>query len=194
MALQHIRKVILAGLIFDCTMEYTDTREGALAVNTFLNHRGADLELTGFEPRKFALKIMLLTKNESELKLLDQIWKTQKEPVRLSVPKRGVFTGFIKNITVNRNGEKEGFDLDVDFWEHIPAPRPAILKQQQKKALAGASTSQTTKTYKVKKGDSYWRIAQKFLGDGRRWKEIFALNKQYAPRRIPIGVVLTVST
>lgn len=194
MALQQIRKVILGGLIFDATMEYDDNREGAIAINQFLNHRGADLELTGFEPRKFMLKILLLNKNEGELPLLDQLWKTQKEPYRLSVPKRGVFTGFMKGIRVNRNGDKEGFDLEVEFWEHIPAPRPTILKNEQKKALAKASTSQTTKSYKVKKGDSYWRIAQKFLGDGRRWKEIFNLNKQYAPRRIPIGVVLTIST
>lgn len=193
MALPQIRKVILAGLIFDATMEYTDTRDAALAVNTFLNHLGADLELTGFEPRKIMLKILLLNANDGELPLLDQLWKTQKDSYRLSVPKRGVFTGFIKGIAVNRNGDKEGFDVEVEFWEHIPAPRPTILKQQQKKALAGASTSLTTKSYKVKKGDSYWKIAQKFLGDGRRWKEIFNLNKQYAPRRIPIGVVLTVS-
>ncbi len=32
------------------------------------------------------------------------------------------------------------------------------------------------RTYRVKPGDSYWRIAQKMLGRGSRWPEIAALN------------------
>lgn len=32
-------------------------------------------------------------------------------------------------------------------------------------------------TYKVVKGDSLWKIAKKFYGDGSKWKDIFELNK-----------------
>lgn len=42
-----------------------------------------------------------------------------------------------------------------------PAPAPA--------SVAG-------RPYKVKSGDSYWRIASQHLGGGRRWKEISDLN------------------
>ena len=35
----------------------------------------------------------------------------------------------------------------------------------------------TTRTYKVKAGDTLTRIAQKELGDGDRWREIFLLNR-----------------
>ena len=33
------------------------------------------------------------------------------------------------------------------------------------------------KTYTVKKGDSLWEIAKKYMGDGSRYKELYSLNK-----------------
>ena len=41
--------------------------------------------------------------------------------------------------------------------------------------MLGAKT--TTRTYKVKAGDTLTKIAQKELGDGDRWREIFLLNR-----------------
>lgn len=40
----------------------------------------------------------------------------------------------------------------------------------------GTNTEQT-KTYTVKKGDCLWNIAQKYLGSGARYTEIYKLNK-----------------
>ncbi|HBN07428.1 MAG TPA: hypothetical protein DD435_01865 [Cyanobacteria bacterium UBA8530] len=33
------------------------------------------------------------------------------------------------------------------------------------------------KEYTIQSGDTLWKIAQKLLGDGKRWKEIYELNK-----------------
>lgn len=40
-----------------------------------------------------------------------------------------------------------------------------------------STNSEQTKTYTVKKGDCLWNIAQKLLGRGSRWQEIYNLNK-----------------
>lgn len=41
-----------------------------------------------------------------------------------------------------------------------------------------STNSEQTKTYTVKKGDCLWSIAQKLLGKGSRWTEIYNLNKK----------------
>lgn len=47
-------------------------------------------------------------------------------------------------------------------------------------------------TYTVKKGDSLWRIAQKQLGKGNRYKEIAALNGLSDPNKIRVGQILKI--
>jgi len=47
-------------------------------------------------------------------------------------------------------------------------------------------------TYTVKSGDILWSIAVKFLGDGKRWKEIAELNGITDPRTLQVGKVLKI--
>ena len=51
-------------------------------------------------------------------------------------------------------------------------------------------------TYIVQKGDSLSKIAQQHLGDGRKWKEIFELNRDQItnPDLIHPGQVLRIPT
>ena len=55
-----------------------------------------------------------------------------------------------------------------------------------------ASSAVTPKTYTVVKGDTLWAVAKQFLGDGKRWPEIHALNKDKVrdPNLIYPGQVL----
>lgn len=55
------------------------------------------------------------------------------------------------------------------------------------------TNTEQTKTYTVKKGDCLWNIAQKYLGNGARYTEIYALNKSVIgsnPNLIYAGQVL----
>lgn len=54
-------------------------------------------------------------------------------------------------------------------------------------------TQPSAATYKVKAGDCLWNIAARELGSGKRWNEIYELNKAIIknPNRIYVGQVLT---
>lgn len=69
------------------------------------------------------------------------------------------------------------------------APRPA-----SKKTTKSTATESKTRTYTVKSGDCLWRIAQKFLGKGSRYTEIYNLNRDKIsnPNLIYPGQVLRI--
>jgi len=58
------------------------------------------------------------------------------------------------------------------------------------KAKAATPPATGPATWKVGRGESLWIIAQRSLGDGKRWKEIAALNPGLNPDRLVQGAVL----
>lgn len=52
----------------------------------------------------------------------------------------------------------------------------------------------TTRDYVVKKGDTLWKIAQSQLGDGKRWNNIYRLNKKKIkdPNRLKAGIKIVI--
>lgn len=69
------------------------------------------------------------------------------------------------------------------------APRPA-----PKKETKNTATESKTRTYTVQSGDCLWRIAQRFLGSGARYPEIYNLNRDKIsnPNLIYTGQVLRI--
>ncbi|MDX8530454.1 5'-nucleotidase C-terminal domain-containing protein [Mesorhizobium sp. VK25A] len=65
-----------------------------------------------------------------------------------------------------------------------PAPAAEPAKPAEAKS---AETSHT-----VAAGDTYWDLAKKAYGDATKWKVISEANKDYKPRRLPLGATLTI--
>ena len=65
------------------------------------------------------------------------------------------------------------------------------LVQSEQAAIDQTADKLMTGTYLVVEGDTLWRIAQTQLGDGKRFKEILALNPQMTKETpLSIGTVL----
>lgn len=131
-------------------------------------------------------------------------WKKEKLPVRY-IYVDGSFT--INELTTIEQFEYKESDGsgDVDFTlslkKYVPfapkkmqivkkatATKPA--KVVKKKVPPRQNVKAEVKTYSLVKGDSLWKIAQRFLGSGTRFREIANLNgiKDSQFRRLPIGL------
>lgn len=69
------------------------------------------------------------------------------------------------------------------------AAKTAASKTTPSKTIEAVS-GQGAKTWKVGPGESLWKIATQTLGDGKRWREIAALNPSVNPDRLTAGQVL----
>ena len=99
---------------------------------------------------------------------------------------------------------KEGRDLAVSItmkeYRYYGTRIMNFLLKEDQPLTASQEESERPVTlpdvnsYTVAKGDTLWAIAKKLLGDGSRWPEIHALNKDKVsnPNRIYPGQVLTI--
>lgn len=88
------------------------------------------------------------------------------------------------------------YELTLKRYVHY-APKQVQIKVQQAQQKAVAQKKQTRpqtkpqpKVHVLKKGETLWALAQKYLGSGTRWREIANLNgiKDSQVRRLPIGL------
>jgi peptidoglycan-associated lipoprotein len=65
---------------------------------------------------------------------------------------------------------------------------------QEKEETVEGEVKVDTKEYTVKKGDSLWIIAQKELGSGHRWNNIYELNKDKIknPKKLRVGQTIVI--
>ncbi|MEM8875033.1 MAG: LysM domain-containing protein [Planctomycetota bacterium] len=76
-------------------------------------------------------------------------------------------------------------DVNADVL-FVETDDPALLEAPV--AYEPVTYQPEPRTYVVRKGDTYYGIAARELGSGRRWQEVAALNPQYPSDRLPIGV------
>lgn len=91
-------------------------------------------------------------------------------------------------------GKVNGISGNVDLNECY-RDLPAEIKRNGKNGFSAASSGGSTskpqgRTYTVKSGDSFWKIAEEQLGDGTRYKELAAYNGMSTNTVIHPGDVL----
>ena len=67
-----------------------------------------------------------------------------------------------------------------------PTPAPAAEPAKP------AETKPAETSHTVAAGDTYWDLARKAYGDATKWKLISEANKDFKPRRLPLGATLTI--
>lgn len=124
-------------------------------------------------------------------------WRNSGEPIRVIV------TGILNmecTIESFNYGEKDATG-DIYYTISLKEYKKIKTKQATVSLVKGATTTstRTTKepsggTYTVKKGDSLWKIAKQFYGNGAEYTKIYNANKDKIknPNVIHIGQVLTI--
>ena len=94
------------------------------------------------------------------------------------------------------SGRVDGISGNVDLNECY-RDLPEAIKRNGKNGFSASSSSgssaskpQTDRTYTVKSGDSFWKIAEEQLGDGTRYRELAAYNGMSTNTVIHPGDVL----
>lgn len=138
-----------------------------------------------FPATKFpGLQVETLTK---PLTLIQQInsWKASKKPVHFIVTACGVdLYATIEDFSYSEEGGDPGtyqYSMTLKEYREITARQVSVNIQSGtatvKKEEPRVDNTVKPKTYTVKSGDCLWSIAQKVMGDGSRYKELYNANK-----------------
>lgn len=128
-----------------------------------------------------------------------QLWRNAGTKLHLLVTR----TPLNLNVYIERLEHRWGSGYgDMDYSITFVAARDLhVYTEAERKQRSVAKTSAAParprppvpKTYTVRPGDNLWAIAKKVLGDGAKWRDIYALNKSVIgadPNKISPGQVL----
>lgn len=130
------------------------------------------------------------------------------EEKRIRIISRGKLdaVAHVTDLTGMQKDRNAQFMIAVVEEVMIPAPEegvsetPALQTTEEpkkiieEKELVESTPKVTTKEYTVQKNDSLWKIAQKEMGSGHRWKYLYEMNKSKIkdPNRLRVGTKLTI--
>ncbi|RRJ62398.1 LysM peptidoglycan-binding domain-containing protein [Paenibacillus oralis] len=135
-------------------------------------------------------------------------WRSEKQPMRLvltgSVGMNINMLVSVENFSWSESGGSPGdISYQIAFKEYrsYAAKIAKVEKGSATKTPTKLLSSKTPnrpdtrvnpKTYTLVAGDSLWKVAKKFLGDGSKYKQIQTLNgiKDSELKRLPIGKVI----
>ena len=103
-------------------------------------------------------------------------WLNNGTPLNLLVTGYPINTDvYVKGYSENVSGAFGDVPYEIRFIEK----KDITIKKTTVKTAAKSTKRTTTKTtkYTIKKGDTLWGIAKKFLGSGTKWELIYNANK-----------------
>ena len=120
------------------------------------------------DPKTYVNKLESWRKNGTKLKVM-----VTNSPINYDV--------YIEKFTHNLSGGYGDITYEISLLQRREivvksVPRTSIPSSKSKIKTSSSSSSKTI-TYTIKKGDTLWAIAKKYLGAGSKWKTIYNQNK-----------------
>lgn len=137
-------------------------------------------------------------------------WRSQKKIIRLIVTDGTVDINMLASIEDFTWREVAGAVGDIEYEMTLKQYRPygpklvQIKTQTQNNQAVAVSGKKETRPqtkpqpriHVLKRGETLWALAQRYLGSGTRWREIANLNgiKDSQVRRLPVGMQIKIPT
>ncbi|MFA5362926.1 MAG: OmpA family protein [Candidatus Omnitrophota bacterium] len=88
-------------------------------------------------------------------------------------------------------------EVMIPYGENIPQSAQSVEENkyvEEAEQQVESEVKVSTKEYIVQSNDSLWKIAEKELGNGRRWKNIYELNREKIknPNKLKKGITLVI--